>query len=436
MQHRRGVARSSRRRAAVRAFVELRRALFVVLLGAVVGCFAAGFRESAAGLTEVLTGESSAIRAAAALAPWQRALLAGGTVIAALVIARTAIRLGKGRLGLSRLAASARGNGPPPSLPVTLLHSAATWLVTVGVLSIGRESAIIETGGSIGACAVRNDETRRPSMIAAGVAAAFAAAYHAPFSAVAYVEEHIGIRSSRRSLLYAVLGAASGVATVTLLFDGAAVLPGLDRLDGRVIGLAAIGVIPAIIASLAFRVARDRFPKPETTRLRPVQVIAAVVAIGAVVAVPNVAGNGLEALRLAAEQPTARLALALVVLKLVATTSLLHAGVPGGVFSPSLAVGAGASLLTLLALGWSVDDATSLWGAAIAAMAAAITISLRSPLLGALVVVELCGDPKVLPLTVGASIVAAVADHSMSVFRGRFSRSDLIAKVPVSDADG
>ncbi|MEQ1703664.1 MAG: hypothetical protein ABMA25_26455, partial [Ilumatobacteraceae bacterium] len=91
---------------------------------------------------------------------------------------------------------------------------------------------------------------------------------------------------------------------------------------------------------------------------------------------------------------------------------------------------------TLFALGWTADDATSLWGAAIAAMAAAITISLRSPLLGALVVVELCGDPKLLPLTIGAALIAALVDHSVSLLRGRFSRSDLLAKVPVSDADG
>lgn len=420
----------------MKAIIELRRALFTMVLGAIVGCFAVGFRESALGVTELLTGESGAIRAAAALAPWQRALLAGGTVVVAWLVVRTAVRLGKGRLGLSRLAGSARGDGPPPSLPVTLLHSLSTWLVTVGVLSIGRESAIIESGGSMGARAVRNDPQRRPSMIAAGVAAAFAAAYHAPFSAVVYVEEHIGIRSSVRSLLYAVLGAGSGVATVTLLFDGAAVLPGLDRLDRRVIGLAAIGLIPAIAASLAFRVARERFPKPESPRLGPVQLAAAAVSIGAVVVVPNVAGNGLEALRLAADHPTASLALALLLLKLVATTSLLHSGVPGGVFSPSLAVGAGAALATLFALGWSADDATAMWGAAIAAMAAAITISLRSPLLGALVVVELCGDPKLLPLTIGAALIAALVDHSVSLLRGRFSRSDLLAKVPVSDADG
>ena len=420
----------------MRAITELRRALFVMLLGSLVGCFAVGFRESALGVTELLTGGSGPIGALRSLAPWQRMLLTGGTVIAAWFVARAAIRRGKGRLGLSRLASSARGDGQPPSLPVTLLHSGATWLVTVGALSIGRESAIIETGGAIGACAVRNDEQRRPSMIAAGVAAAFAAAYHAPFSAVAYVEEHIGIRSSPRSLAYAVLGAASGVATVAVLFDGAAVLPGLERLDGRVVGLAAIGVLPAIAASLAFRVARERFPKPEAPRFGPVQWIAAAVAIGAVVVVPNVSGNGLEALRLAADHPTVQLALTLMLLKLVATTSLLHAGVPGGVFSPSLAVGAGAALATLFALGWSADDATSLWGAAIAAMAAAITISLRSPLLGALVVVELCGDPKLLPLTIGAALIAALVDHSVSLLRGRFTRSDLLAKVPVSDADG
>ena len=100
----------------------------------------------------------------------------------------------------------------------------------------------------------------------------------------------------------------------------------------------------------------------------------------------------------------------------------------------ALAVGAGAAMAALLVCGASPSRAGELWGAALVAMAAAITISLRSPLLGALVVAELCGDPKVLPLTIVAAVVASVADHGFVAAAKRLAGKGVPAVV--DDADG
>ena len=162
--------------------------------------------------------------------------------------------------------------------------------------------------------------------------------------------------------------------------------------------------------------------------------VAAALAVGLVGAFPKATGNGLEALRSAATSPTMQLVLAMVVVKMIATVATLRSGVPGGVFSPSLAVGAGAAMAALLVCGVSPSRAGELWGAALVAMAAAITISLRSPLLGALVVAELCGDPKVLPLTIVAAVVASVADHGFVAAAKRLAGKGVPAVV--DDADG
>ena len=400
-------------------------------MGVAAACFAAAFRRSAFWVTEHVAGSFDPPVAASNLAVAERLAIIGGALVLAWLLARTSMRLARNRLGLAQLAAAARGEGAAPSLGCTLLHSGSTWIATAGMLSIGRESAIIETGGaSLPATAA----PRRPSLIAAGVAAAFAAAYHAPLSAVVYVEGHIGIRDSRRSLIYGLIGAASGYTTAELALGGEAVLPGLERLDGSVVGFAALGVVPAIVASLLFRWLRERFPRVDSGGIARAQWVAAALAVGLVGAFPKATGNGLEALRSAATSPTMQLVLAMVVVKMIATVATLRSGVPGGVFSPSLAVGAGAAMAALLVCGVSPSRAGELWGAALVAMAAAITISLRSPLLGALVVAELCGDPKVLPLTIVAAVVASVADHGFVAAAKRLAGKGVPAVV--DDADG
>ena len=58
--------------------------------------------------------------------------------------------VGRSRTGIEAVAASARGEGRDISFRATTLRVAATWIVSAGLVSIGRESAIVESGGSLG----------------------------------------------------------------------------------------------------------------------------------------------------------------------------------------------------------------------------------------------------------------------------------------------
>src|SRR5690606_11400593 len=116
----------------------------------------------------------------------------GVLLVAAALLGRQAARRHR-HLGITAVAASARGEAHEPSMIATLVRSSGTWLASAGMVPVGRESAILETGGAFGSLAGRR-VGRRAVLAPAGIAAAFAAAYHAPIAGVIYVEEHLGIR--------------------------------------------------------------------------------------------------------------------------------------------------------------------------------------------------------------------------------------------------
>ena len=146
------------------------------------------------------------------------------------------------------------------------------------------------------------------------------------------------------------------------------------------------------------------------------------VVIGAVLvaSVPMASGNGMEALRSASTDTTVSIALALALAKLAATVATLRVGVPGGVFSPSLAVSAGWALLAFVGLeaaGFDLPGAR--WDGMIAAMAVGVAVGLGSPLLAAVVIPEMVGDVSLLPVCALVSFVAWYADRRLAGWRSR-----------------
>ncbi|HLM16939.1 MAG TPA: chloride channel protein, partial [Acidimicrobiia bacterium] len=149
------------------------------------------------------------------------------TVLAAATIGELVHRRWGGWVGIEAVAASARGEPRRISLRATALRVVATWTASSGMASIGREAALVESGGASGAVIARSTGGRGDAMAVAGMAAAFAAAYHAPIAAVLYIEEHLRVRRSRRATIFAVVGSACGFAASVLLFGSEAVLPSI-----------------------------------------------------------------------------------------------------------------------------------------------------------------------------------------------------------------
>ena len=388
----------------------IRLGLVAAVVGVLAAAFAHAFRDSMKWVMERLYGTHNPLEAFRDDAVVRLVAVAFLALALACVIARYALRWSKGNLGLSKLAASIDDPASAPTARWSAFQSIATWLVSVAGLSIGRESAIIETGGAVGSSLVRRRKDG-PALIAAGVGSAFAAAYHAPISAVIYGEDHLGIRRSRRTLACGLLGAALGFVVARELFHGRGIFPGIPSISARMVVAACVGVFPAIGASWLFRFARERWTAPQKRTLR---IASGAIAIALVLLFPGAAGNGMEAIRESAVAPTIALALSMCLVKIVATTAMLRTGVPGGVFSPTLAVAAGASTVTVMTVlhDWAADPVV-VRGAAIAAMAAGAAVGLRSPLLGAVVVVEMTADLGALPLTVGAALIAWAAEQGL-----------------------
>ena len=247
------------------------------------------------------------------------------------------------------------------------------------------------------------------ALACAGVAAAFAGAYHAPFGAVAYVGGHLGVWRNRRAMSYAVIGAlVSDRATVELL-GGHPIFPSTTGSVGTTIVLGLIAIVPGMIGARLFVRVRETMPRLSIVRDHPVVflLLAIAVSVTTVLVAPLSAGNGMEALRHVAVTGSIGAAVAMGIGKLIATSATLGTRSPGGVFSPTLAVAAGWVLATYVGLeAVGVDLPGSHWDGIVIGMAAGLAVGLHAPVMAAVVVAEMCGQIALVPLTAAAAYIA------------------------------
>jgi CIC family chloride channel protein len=324
-------------------------------------------------------------------------VLATGCVVVAATVGHVVQRRWAGRVGIEAVAASARGEPRSISFRATVLRVIATFTVSIGLVSIGRESAIVESGGVIGSVSGRRSGGRGDAMAAAGISAAFASAYNAPVAAVLYAEEHLRIRQSKRAVAFVVGGAVLGHLFTDWLFDGGALLPDVAGSVWRVMGTGLAIVVPTVLVARLFLQLRVSVTADAIVRRwrlpLPLVVVALALIAGLTVAVfPLAAGNGMDALERGPSQATLTLGLALVVGKLIGTTASLGAGAPGGVLTPTMGVTGGTALLVLLAVDAIGIGVGNLWDAIVPALAVGVAVGMRSPLVAVFLIPELLGD--------------------------------------------
>ncbi len=189
-----------------------------------------------------------------------------------------------------------------------------------------------------------------------------------------------------------------------------------------------------------------------TTHLRPrgwSRVAAPVLALGLLGAVsivfPQLLGNGRDVAGLAlAGQVTPLLLLVLLFLRPAASLMCLGSGVPGGLFTPSLALGA--LLGGVLGYPWSL-----LWPGvppglfAVLGAAAVLAATTQGPLSTVVLVIELTGQARsfILPLLIVVAIATLVARalETRSIYDARLSDAEVEerrrqrALNPENDAD-
>lgn len=391
----------------------------LLLVAAAAAEFAHLMREAILGFAEKVYGERNTTESVRDAARWLPPVLILVAVLGARQVNLLAQRKFPGRLGLDAIANSAKGIPPGSSLRGTLMRAFATMVACMPGTSLGRESAILESGGALGCAVGRRMRTDGPSLASAGVAAAFAAAYHAPFGAVVYVGGHLDVWRKRRAMVYAALGAVFSHWLTVNHLGGHPVFPGMKDGYGPMVVLGLIAVIPAFVGARMFVQLREWLPGTKAMQEHQTLVVGVLaLATGVMVSVaPLSAGNGMEALRHVAVGGSIGAAVAMGLVKMLATSATLGAKAPGGVFSPTLAVAAGWALATyvgLEALGITLPGHH--WDGLIVAMSVGVAVGLHSPLLGAVVIAEMCGQIGFVPVTAVAAYVAHRMAHRLDHF--------------------
>jgi len=342
-------------------------------------------------------------------------------------------------------ALTVQGGRIAPRIPG--IKTVATAL-TIGVGgSAGREGSIAQIGAGIGSFIgshARLAETEIRALVAAGAGAGIAATFNAPIAGMFFAMEVILRDLSIRHMHTIVAASVAGaVVSHSLIGDELtfAVSPyALDHpthlLLYGVLGLIAVGLAVLFIEALDwFTVIPDRMVQ----WTRPLLMGLSVAVLGLVA--PEVLGTGQDFIGTVLRQEVSRAwwVLALLALaKLVATSATLGGKGSGGIFMPSLFMGAmvGSAFASLVDPIWTVSTLDP--GAfALVGMAAVFTGVSRAPFTSILIVFEITGDyGLVLPLMLAVAIATVLANriHPESAYTSPLVRMG-IHTVPSDQVD-
>ncbi len=321
----------------------------------------------------------------------------------------------------ARFFPNAQGSGIPQAMAARHLRSHAErgrllslrmvvgkiGLTVIGLAcgaSIGREGPTVQVGASLMLESARiGGMARSRGLILAGSAAGIAAAFNAPLAGIVFAIEEMGRGYDARTnglVLSAVI--IAGLASLGILgnytyFGVSDATAGLG--DWFLVLACGVGggALGALFSQAVIRLTRRiRRWQAEHRRARwtvlAVAGVAGLVAAGVGVASGGTTfGTGYEAARGAIEGTAP--APVYFLLKLVATLASTVSGIPGGLFAPSLAVGAGLGSSLALLLGSNVGLA------AVLGMAGYFSGVVQAPMTAFVIILEMTGNhDNVIPL--------------------------------------
>jgi len=371
---------------------------------------------------------------------------------------------------VARFAREARGHGVPEVMlavmekggrirpRVAVVKSVASALCIGSGGSVGREGPIAQIGSALGSTLgqlVHAPPPRLRLLVACGAAAGVSATFNAPIAGVFFALEIILSSVTAEAAGAVVLSSVTAVVIGRAAFGEAAFLPlpafGVSDLGEYGLYIA-LGVIAGGLGVLFIRTLygmedlADRLWRgPEW--LRPV---AGGILLGLLLfAVPQMYGVGYPVIeRSVAGEYAVAVLLGLALCKVLATSLTLSIGGSGGVFAPSLFMGA----MLGSAFGESAQSAlpgtVATPGAyGIVGMAAVFAATARAPLTAITIIFELTGDYRIiLPLMLAVGVATGISSllsrdtiytlklrrRGVDIMRGR--AADLLEAIPVRSA--
>ena len=329
-----------------------------------------------------------------------------------------------------RLATETKGHGVPevmeavalrggrirPRVVVAKLLASGVCIASGG--SVGREGPIVQIGSAIGSSIgqwLHVGERRMRTLVGCGAAAGIAATFNAPVAGALFaVEIILGDFGVTQFSPIVISSVTATVVSRHFLGDFPAFeVPAYQLVSANeLLAYGALGIIAGLVALIFVRTmysAEDLFDKLTLPGyLKPAigGLLIGVIAIR----FPEVFGVGYEAINEALTGDLGwKLLIALVVVKIVAVSLTIGSGGSGGIFAPSLFIGAmvGGAVGSVVHSLWPETSASP--GAyALVGMAAVVAAGTHAPITAIVMIFELTGDYKIiLPLMI-SSIVATL----------------------------
>ncbi|VTU35752.1 chloride channel protein [Variovorax sp. PBL-E5] len=393
--------------------------IWAAVAGALAAAATMGFRWLTQQVERLATGHTGGlVEAALSLPPWHRALVcAVGGLLAGLALHVGGLWAARGKRGNRNLdyIDAARAGRVDLNDRTTLTRTLSA-LISVGTgASIGREGPMVQLAAWLGARLARVvaiDPEQRNAIMVCGIAAGIGSAYHAPVAGVVFVLELALGFFARHTVAPVLIASATASSLIYWLVEpkplyampSVVMAPtslGIALLAGIVFGGLGWGLLTLLEKSKSWFSHIGSLP----LRLGLGGVLVGLLSAG----VPQVWGNGYSVVSDVLQGGQAWQWLALVLLTKVAATALSSgSGAIGGVFTPSLFVGATAgSVIAQVASLWLpaawVGDPRVL---AVLGMAAVLSAVTHAPLMAIVMVLEMTNQFQ---LTVPVMLACGVA---------------------------
>lgn len=394
--------------------------LVAVVIGLLGGLCAVGFRQLIQILNRVAWHESQyTVEYLYSLPIWWKILApAAGGLIVGLITYRFA-REARGH-GVPEVmeAVALRGGRIRPRVVVAKMLASSVSIASGG--SVGREGPIVQIGSALGSTLgqwLKVDQRRLRTLVGCGAAAGIAATFNAPVAGALFAVEIIlgdfGVSQFSPIVISSVMGT---VVSQYFLGDFPAFeVPAYSLVHAfELLAYAALGLLAGLVA-LAFTrtlyAAEDLFDKIRI--YPPIRTLIGGAMIGIIgVWLPQVFGVGYETINDALQGAMVwKFMLLLVVVKIFAVSITIGSGGSGGIFAPSLFIGAmlGGAVGTVVHTIWPASTAGA--GAyALVGMGAVVAAGTHAPITAILIIFELTGDYKIiLPLMISCITATLLA---------------------------
>ncbi|UCC48135.1 MAG: chloride channel protein [Gemmatimonadota bacterium] len=315
-------------------------------------------------------------------------------------------------------AVAMRGGRIRPRVVIAKLFASGICIGSGG--SVGREGPIVQIGSALGSALgqwLKIDRRRLRTLVGCGAAAGIAATFNAPVAGALFAVEIIlsdfGVAQFSPIVISSV--AATVVSRHFLGDFPAFVVPEYSLVHWtELFAYAGLGVLAGLVALAFIRSlygTEDLFDRIKLAP--PLKAVIGGALIGVIgIWAPQVFGVGYEAI---GEALHGRLIwqfmLALVVLKILAVSITIGSGGSGGIFAPSLFIGAmlGGGVGTVVHLLWPTSTA-GVGAYALVGMGAVVAAGTHAPITAILIIFEMTGDYKIiLPLMISCIIGTLLA---------------------------